>query len=567
MSDPIVDYNTLTKEELIAKLKDKDSAYAELSRMFEQLALEASKLEMQLRKQQRDRFGKKTEKTKEFITDIEEIEQDAGEKDGDPVKDMKTAGAATPVLVNGQTAKPKRCYQTPHVGRNKFAENLERRYVYLEPEGEPDSHGVLVEEVVSEQLVVELKSYVLVKVRRKYVKKGIFSIAKISLNDIFFKHRLSLDTVAFILMMRYALHTPYNRILSLIPEPTLTYNTLVETACRGANALLPLAPVLLEEVKKCKDPITALGVDESPFDVLDTPANIEAFKLLVGNNEQEDDANKQTPSQLAKQEQEEQDDVKGPKKIIHTGRVWILINPEAGLSYCHYTATRQKAHPEAFLKDYNGPLVSDAYAAYLSIAKNPEYSITLMLCWAHARRHFVDLIRGNKKPDPVAKEVVRMIRQLYRIETKLKDKTPDQILEARKESRALLLEKIKPYLEEQIKLYTPKESMHDAIDYILRNWEYFIKYTELPGGKIDNNFSERNLRPTTLTRKNSLFFGSVKCAAGSALMLSLVQCCKLNGVNVLEWITDVLGRITTYPKDKLAELLPHKWKPPNQQFT
>ena len=60
---------------------------------------------------------------------------------------------------------------------------------------------------------------------------------------------------------------------------------------------------------------------------------------------------------------------------------------------------------------------------------------------------------------------------------------------------------------------------------------------------------------------NNPFFGSVKCAAGSAIMFSLIQSCKLNNVNVLEWITDVLGRIATHPKDQLADLLPHKWKP------
>jgi len=53
-------------------------------------------------------------------------------------------------------------------------------------------------------------------------------------------------------------------------------------------------------------------------------------------------------------------------------------------------------------------------------------------------------------------------------------------------------------------------------------------------------------------------------ADGFALMLLLVQRCKFNRVNVLEWITDVLGLIAKYPKDKLAELLPHYWKPPNQ---
>jgi hypothetical protein len=563
----MTDYDKFSKEELIVKLKDKDAACTELENRCRQFEEHIKKLELQVNRLRRLGVGKASEKSKEFITDADVVEESTSQSDETVQNSEESAmngGKSIPVQPSNINVKenPKRYYKKVHLGRHQFSKGLPVVVVYLSPEGESDSFGEEIEEVVSRQLVTRMYTYMLETRRKKYVKNGVFSIAKIPEDNIFFKHRLHLETVAFILMMRYGLHTPYKRIHSIIPEPTLTYNTLVESACRGAEAFLPLAPVLLEEVKSCKRPETALGIDESPFDVLDTPANIEAFKKLVAYSDNNADSEAQPPSEGAKQELAESAQAKGPKKVIHTGRVWMVINPEAGLTYCHYTGTRQKSHPEAFLNGYKGPVMSDAYSGYLSIAKNKAFFIILMLCWAHARRHFTDLIINVKNPDPVAKEIVRLIGLLYKIEEKIKGKTPEEKLEARKESRKILDEQIKPYLDAKIKLYTPKESMHDAIDYILRNWPYFVKYTEILGGVIDNNFSERALRPTTLNRKNSLFFGSVKCAAGSAIMLSLVQSCKLNGVDVSTWITDVLGRITTYPKEKLADLLPHKWQPP-----
>jgi hypothetical protein len=63
-----------------------------------------------------------------------------------------------------------------------------------------------------------------------------------------------------------------------------------------------------------------------------------------------------------------------------------------------------------------------------------------------------------------------------------------------------------------------------------------------------------------LGRKNSLFLGSVEHTAGSALMYSLMECCRMHKVDPHAWLLDVMKRILSCPKDQLADLLPHKWK-------
>ena len=75
-----------------------------------------------------------------------------------------------------------------------------------------------------------------------------------------------------------------------------------------------------------------------------------------------------------------------------------------------------------------------------------------------------------------------------------------------------------------------------------------------------DNEGERAIRPITISRKMSLFLGSVEQARGASLGYSLMECCRLHGVNQIEYINDVLKIIETYPKEKLAKLLPHNWK-------
>jgi transposase len=120
-------------------------------------------------------------------------------------------------------------------------------------------------------------------------------------------------------------------------------------------------------------------------------------------------------------------------------------------------------------------------------------------------------------------------------------------------------------LEEKRLLYTPKDPVTKAIDYLLNHWEFFIEYTNHGKlGILDNNGAERKVRPIMIFRKNAMFFGSAERSSDSALMLSLVENRKLHDVNLMDYINVVLKRIDTYPKDHVDELRPHKWEAPEE---
>ena len=98
------------------------------------------------------------------------------------------------------------------------------------------------------------------------------------------------------------------------------------------------------------------------------------------------------------------------------------------------------------------------------------------------------------------------------------------------------------------------------MEYILTRQEAFKTFLKYPDARIDNNVSERAIRPLTIGRKNWIFFGSEKGGQAAANIISLVQTCRKLDLNPREYLEGVLRRITDHPKDKLGELLPQNWK-------
>jgi transposase len=103
--------------------------------------------------------------------------------------------------------------------------------------------------------------------------------------------------------------------------------------------------------------------------------------------------------------------------------------------------------------------------------------------------------------------------------------------------------------------------MGEAIGYALAQWNaltLFLTDAHLP---IDNNASERALRIAALGRKNFLFVANNEAGENLAGLYSLIATCEANGVNPIEYLTDVLIRVQTHPASRSDELLPYRWQP------
>jgi transposase len=102
--------------------------------------------------------------------------------------------------------------------------------------------------------------------------------------------------------------------------------------------------------------------------------------------------------------------------------------------------------------------------------------------------------------------------------------------------------------------------MGDALRYMKNQWSRLIAFLDDPLIHIHNNASESALRIVALMQKNSLFFGNDEAGRRFMVLYSLIATCERHDVNPEAYLTDVLLRIHDHPKERVGELLPHRWK-------
>jgi len=267
-----------------------------------------------------------------------------------------------------------------------------------------------------------------------------------------------------------------------------------------------------------------------------------------------------------------------------TGHIWTYVRddrpfggraPPAALYYA--SRDRRQEHPERHLRGFAGILQADAYSGYnglYSLSRAPR-AITSALCWSHARRQFFELAdiaanarRGKKAPaiSPVALEAVKRIDALFDIERAINGLSAEERLRVRRERSRPLVDALETWLREERSRLSRSASVAKPIDYLLRRWERFAPF--LDDGRIclSNNAAERALRGFALGRKSWLFAGSERGAARAAAMTTLIASAKLNDVDPLTWLADVLARIAGMPQSRLPELLPWNWQAARTQM-
>ena len=243
-----------------------------------------------------------------------------------------------------------------------------------------------------------------------------------------------------------------------------------------------------------------------------------------------------------------------------TGWLWVFLAPELKLILFEFDSTRAHQVPQEILKDFKGDLQVDGLSSYTAAFKDND-GVTLLGCLVHIRRGFQKAQKQNKA---LAGEVLTYFNIIYKIEAyadtqKLDD---EQRLALRKKYTKPFLDKIETWLlEQQAQDPVPGTPMAKAITYALNQWDRVQRFTEVAALDLDNNSIERAIRPITLFRKNSLFASNAHGGERAALYYSLVESCKLNGIDPFEYLHDVYNRLHDCPASELIHLLPPYWKP------
>src|SRR5215469_16544342 len=244
--------------------------------------------------------------------------------------------------------------------------------------------------------------------------------------------------------------------------------------------------------------------------------------------------------------------------FARTGRIWPYYgDKDHPVIVYDYTATRQRAGPEEFLKGYRGHLQADAYGGYDAFFKDPARGLIEVGCWAHARRHYHKALESDQARMGPA---LLLIAQLYRVEAQARAWSAEERLALRQSESRPVLDKLHEYLLEVQTEVLPKSPEGRAVRYTLNNWTALNRYCEDGDLEIDNNRTERSIRGIAVGRNNWSFFGSDQGGRTGAVLRSFVASCQRVGVDPYAWFKDVLTRIAAHPFTRLAELLPHNWK-------
>jgi transposase len=273
--------------------------------------------------------------------------------------------------------------------------------------------------------------------------------------------------------------------------------------------------------------------------------------------------------------------------------IWLYRSGryERAIVLYDYQRTRASEHPKRFLEQFHGTfdkvnarvtpkyLNADGYDGYDSVPvwhiidEKKVADIVIAGCWSHARRYFKEAmdvlkpeIRKNAKIT-VAEQGFKYCNAIFRIERELKDVTPDERKAARLKRTKPILDEFKQWLDKQAESGVLLEGTTGrAVKYCINQWPKLIAILQDGRLEIDNNRAERAIRPFVTGRKNWLFANTPKGANSSAIIYSIVETAKENGLIPLTYLTYLfqqLPNIDTKDPQTLDMLMPWSETLPN----
>jgi transposase len=327
--------------------------------------------------------------------------------------------------------------------------------------------------------------------------------------------------VAHVLVAKYAWHLPLYRQAQMLASQGIEIDrsTLAHWVGTAAAELAPLA----ERLRRILLASAKIAVDETPAPVLDPGRGRTKTGYFWA--------------------------------IARDDRPWGGTDPP-GVVYT-YAPGRGAAVGLKPLASYAGIVQCDGYAVYkqMADARRQGGGATLAFCWSHLRRRFYDIAQGGASP--LASEALDRIAALYAIETRIRGRSADGRRAVRQAESKPLVAALEDWFRAQLARVSGKSVIAVAFRYGLNHWEGLVRYLEDGRIEIDTNAVERAMRPIAFNRKNALFAGHDEGAANWACIASLIETCKLNGIEPQAWLADVLSKLVNlWPAARLDELLP-----------
>ncbi len=503
------------------------------------------KLKLQIARMKRARFGASSEQLDTQIVQLELI-----------VEDLESTLSAHATIATVQTSQPDDAATDSATSKAAAAisttpasralpDHLPRERVVYEPKhhglagaacgckhcGADQKHLTELGADESEMLeYVPGRFKVLVQVRPKYLCNGCKTISQTQAQPRpLTRSYAGAGLLAHVLTSKYADHLPLYRQSEIYAREgvELSRSTLADWVGGASSLLNPLVGALANYVRSG----SKLHADDTPVPVLQPGRGTTKTGRLW--TYVRDDRN--APNAPINQQS------------CEPAAVWFAYSPD-----------RKGEHPVGHLKDFKGILQADGYAGFERLYQrcdehgSPE--IVEAACWAHVRRKFFDL--HALQASPVALEALNRIGALYKIESGIRGKPPDERRRIRQLHTQLLMGKLKVWFEQTLSRVSKKSELAVSIRYALTRWVALTRFIDDGRVEIDNNAAERALRCVALGRKNFLFAGSDVGGERAAAIYSLIGTAKLNGLDPEAYLRYVITHINEHRISKVAELLP-----------
>ncbi|OIN86518.1 MAG: IS66 family transposase [Alphaproteobacteria bacterium CG1_02_46_17] len=480
--------------------------------------LHIEKLKVQLATLRRARFGSSSEKIDReieqlelLITDMEELHAQSDER-----------------LQPAETTSPAQTRQRVQPVRRALPDHLPReRVVHDAPCACPECGSTKLsmmgtdEREVLEYVPSQFK--VVVHVRPKLSCRSCERITQPAMPSLPIERGLpGPGLLAHVLMSKYGDHLPLHRQSEMFARQgvEIERSTLADWVGRMAYLLEPLAEEIAGHVRAGR----AIHADDTPVPVLEPG-----------------------------------------RGSTRTGRLWVAVRDErpwgSGVppgAYYRYAPDRKAEQARALLKDCEGFLHADAYGGFKPLYQphpiTGAVSLREVACWAHARRKIYEVHEQTRSP--AAGHLLDRIGELFAIEAAIRGKAPAERLAARISQAVPLLSRLKTECEATLAQVSGKSAFAQALRYALTRWASLTRYTEDGRLEISNNAAERAIRPLALGRKNWLFAGSNAGGERAAVIYTLIETARMNGVEPEAYLRTVIDRIADHPMKKIDQLLP-----------
>ena len=241
--------------------------------------------------------------------------------------------------------------------------------------------------------------------------------------------------------------------------------------------------------------------------------------------------------------------------------LWAFFAKHMKMVYYHYNnGSRSSDVAKSFLEHFMGTLSTDGYTVY-RMFDGEDSKVLHIGCRTHCRRLWVDALPSDR----TAMEIIDSIGDMFMNEDLFRTMklSGEQIKGKRRKLTGPILESIhhKVVMMMQDAKIMANELMRKAVNYTLNQWKSLRNILKDGAAEISNNLCEQRMKPVKLLLKNCMNIGSEDAAENSAFIFSLIESCKLNGIDPQDYLKHLFECILHGKDCDKKTLLPCFYKP------